>query len=251
MLCEVSNKMTPDMDVRALLLSTDHITASMIRRSLNSVGVTPEEGVAIDDALGRVRRQKFEAIVVDLTMDGSRDLMSALRAEKCTKSSVVFALAEGKTTMREAFQLGATFVLEKPLNLERSLRCFRAAYGLIVGERRRYYRHKINVPVTVMRSGGETVTASCVDLSTGGMLMEISTPVSECTQLKVQFGLPRAEERIAVAAEAIWCKSGKVGVRFTRFGNNSKEVLSIWLSEKMELELNGHRSSDNRYPAFN
>lgn len=238
------------MDVRALVVATDNITASMIRRAMNSVGVTPDENVKLEDVLGRARRQRFEAIVLDLTVAGTRELLGKLRSEPATKSAVLFALVDGKNTMREAFQLGATFVLEKPLALDRTLRCFRAAYGLIVGERRRYYRHRIAVPVAVVRSGGDPVTGYSIDVSTGGMLMELATPVAEDAQLKIQFGLPEVEDKVGAAAEVIWSKSGKIGIRFTRFSKGSKECLSTWLGRQMEREINNTSGSESKFPAL-
>jgi len=238
------------MEVRALLVSTDNITASMVRRSLNSVGVTPEEGVKVEDVMGRVRKQRFEAIVVDLSVPGARELLEQLRSDSSTKQAVLFALATGKASMREAFQLGATFVLEKPLSLDRTVRCFRAAHGLIVGERRRYYRHRISVAVMVMRGAGEPVTGYSVDVSTGGMLMDISTPLEENAQIKLQFSLPGLDEKLVIATEVIWCKGGKAGFRFLRFGRNSKEVLSNWLGQQIDKEMSTGNSMESKSAAF-
>ena len=84
------------MEVRALVATTDHITASMLRRCLNSVGVSPEEGVNPDDVLARVRRFRFEAVVIDLTVQGGGELLKRLRADASTRNSVLFALADDK-----------------------------------------------------------------------------------------------------------------------------------------------------------
>ncbi len=239
------------MDVRAIVVATDNITASMVRRALNSVGVTPDENVPVQDLMGRVRRQRYEAIVVDLTVDGTRELLTALRSEPSTRAAVLFALTNGKNSMREAFQLGATFVLEKPLALDRTLRCFRAAYGLIVGERRRYFRHRINVPVAIARSGGDPLAGMSIDVSTGGMLLQLATPVSEDALLKLQFSLPKVDDKIGAAAEVIWCKGGKVGVRFTRFTKGAKETLNDWLGQQIdkELGLTAPTVTDMKFPA--
>ncbi len=234
------------MDVRALVVATDNITASLVRRAMNSVGVIPEENVKVEDVMPRVRHQRFEAIVLDLTVAGTRELLAELRSAASTKSAVLFALVNGKNAMREAFQLGATFVLEKPLALDRTLRCFRAAYGLIVGERRRYYRHRISAAVAIMRSGGEPATGYSIDISTGGMLLELSAALAEDAQLKLQFALPGLEEKIGAAAEVIWSKSGKAGIRFTKFAKGSKELLSGWLGKQMDSEA---ASAAEKFPA--
>lgn len=238
------------MDVRALVVSTDSSSASMVRRSLNSVGVSPDENVRVEEALLRVRRLRYEAIIVDITVPGARELLSEMRADASTRCAVLFALADGKAGMRDAFQLGATFVLEKPLSLDRSLRCFRAAYGLIIGERRRYFRHRVTLPVTVLRSGSEQATGYSIDLSSGGMLMEIATPMPENAEVKVHFGVPGGGKMV-VACEVIWSKDGKAGLRFLRYSKDSKESLANWLGTQMDRELGNSPTTvtDMKLPA--
>jgi len=239
------------MEVRALVSSTDNISASLLRRCLNSVGVTPEEGVRVEDVLARVRRSRFEAVVIDLTVPGAADLLGRLRSDSSSKNSVLFALADDKKGIRESFQLGATFVLEKPLSLDRTLRCFRAAYGLIIGERRRYYRHRISVPVNILRSGGEQITGYSVDVSSGGILLDTTTTIPENTQLKVQFKLPRVSDSMAIACEVIWSQEGRLGLRFLRYSKNAKEELSNWLTQQIDREMgfSGNSVVDMKLPA--
>jgi CheY-like chemotaxis protein len=239
------------MEVRALVSSTDNISASMLRRCLNSVGVMPEEGVRIEDVLSRVRRSRYEAVVVDLTLPGATDLLRRLRSDPSSKNAVLFAMADNQHGVRESFQLGATFVLEKPLGLDRTLRCFRAAYGLIIGERRRYYRHRITVPVTILRSGGEQLNGRSVDISSGGILLDTTTSVPENTQLKVHFKLPRISENMVIACEVIWSQEGRLGLRFLRYSKNAKEELTNWLTQQIDREMgiSGNPAVDMKIPA--
>ena len=239
------------MEVRALVATTDNLSLSMIRRCLNSVGVAPEEGVGVGEVMARVRRSRFEAVVIDLSTPGATELLGTLRSDKSSKNAVLFALAENSRTVREAFQLGSTFVLEKPLSLDRTLRCFRAAYGLIIGERRRYHRHRISVPITLMPSGGDQATGYSIDISAGGILLETSAKIHEDSQVKVQFGLPRLGEKIAIACEVIWSQEGRVGLRFTRYSKNAKELLTNWLGDRVDREMgfSGNTVVDMKLPA--
>jgi CheY-like chemotaxis protein len=223
----------------------------MLRRCLNSVGVTPEEGVHVADVLTRVQKGRFEAVIIDLTTEGASDVLRRLRVDVRTRNAVLFALADNHSSVREAFQLGSTFVLEKPLSLDRTLRCFRAAYGLIIGERRRYHRHRISVPVTLLRSGKEPVTGYSIDVSSGGILLETSSTFAEDTQVKVQFGLPRISEKMVIASEVIWSQEGRVGLRFQRYSKNAKELLSNWLGQQSDREmgLGGGNVVDMKLPA--
>jgi len=198
-----------------------------------------------------VHKSRYEAVVIDLTVDGSSDLLRRLRVDASTKNAVLFALADNHSTVRQAFELGSTFVLEKPLSLDRTLRCFRAAYGLIIGERRRYHRHRISVPVTMLRSGKEPVTGYSIDVSSGGILLETTSSFAEDSQVKVHFTLPRIGQKMVIACEVIWSQEGRIGLRFQRYSNNAKDLLSNWLGQQSDREmgLSGNNVVDMKLPA--
>src|SRR5512146_3447459 len=179
------------MELTALLLSTDAAAQSVLRRVLGNVGIRTEVCNAPAAGLRALKSKKFEGIIVDCDdIDCGPDLLSILRGEGYTKNAIVFAIVHGATTMSDAFGMGANFVLEKPLTVERASRCFKAACGLMIGELRRYYRHSITVPVYLDFPDCSPITAQMRDLSQGGAMLNCPTSLELDMQGTFRFTLP-------------------------------------------------------------
>ncbi len=53
------------MNLKSLLLSSDEKTVRILRRVLSDLEIGVEHCSATDDAIRRITRQRFEAIIVD------------------------------------------------------------------------------------------------------------------------------------------------------------------------------------------
>src|SRR5208282_6595169 len=53
------------MNLKSLLLSSDEKTVRVLRRVLSDLEIDVEHCSAVDDAIHRITRQRFEAIIVD------------------------------------------------------------------------------------------------------------------------------------------------------------------------------------------
>lgn len=227
-----------NMEVKALALISSPDATPMLRRVLTNVGVTLEMVDDEDSLLERIRRGRYEGVIVDCTTQGDGfNLLKTLRSEASVRSSIVFALVENKQAMRQAFESGATFTIEKPLSLDRTNRCFRAAYGLIVGEGRRYYRHHINLAVEVDRKGEAITTAISTDISSGGISLDTPAQLPADSAVQLRFALPGTRARLEVSGEVIWAREKRAGVRFTKMGRRTREQLVTWLNERYEQEM--------------
>ena len=179
------------MELNALLLSTDPAVHTLMQRVLANVGIRTELSVTPAAGLRLLKSKKFEGIIVDCDdIDCGGDLLGILRGEGFTRNAIVFAIVNGSTSMSDAFGMGANFVLEKPLSAERANRCFKAACGLMVGERRRYYRHGIDIPIYLDFPKFSNVTAHMQDLSQGGTMLQCSLALELDMQGTFRFTLP-------------------------------------------------------------
>lgn len=78
-----------------------------------------------------VESQGFGAIIVDCDdLDGGKEFLS-WAARTRSKDAIIVAVTNHLTSLHEAFDIGATFVLQKPLNTERVVRCVRASSELL------------------------------------------------------------------------------------------------------------------------
>jgi CheY-like chemotaxis protein len=221
------------MELTALLLSTDPAAHSLLQRVLANVGIRTEICPAPAAGLRLLKSKKFEGIIVDCDdIDCGGDLLSILRGEGFTRNAIVFAVVNGSTSMSDAFNMGANFVLEKPLNAERASRCFKAACGLMVGERRRYYRHDIDIPIYLDFPKFSNVTANMQDLSQGGTMLHSPLALELDMMGTFRFTLPETKANITGACEVAWKSGERIGLRFSNIAKSTQASLEMWLNWK-------------------
>lgn len=137
--------------------------------------------------------------------------------------------------MHDAFGMGANFVLEKPLANDRVLRCFRAAQGLMIGERRRYFRFDTNFPAYLdfpKRFPDAKVTVR--DISLGGMLVRTSLGLTPELEGSFRFTLPDSHSTVSGSCQVVWRSVDSAGLRFAEISRAQYLTLENWLAEKFE-----------------
>jgi DNA-binding NtrC family response regulator len=115
----------------ALLISRDAISLVVFRNALAEAGFEVEISTGTRNALTALEAGEIKAIIIDCDdVDGGKEFLS-WAARRHAKDAIIVALTNHLTTLHEAFDLGATFVLQKPLNSERVTRCMRASSQLV------------------------------------------------------------------------------------------------------------------------
>ncbi|MGA9041142.1 MAG: PilZ domain-containing protein [Terriglobales bacterium] len=230
------------MSLKCLLLCSDDKIVRVLRRVLSDLEIAVEHCSEADSAVRKLTRQRFEAVIVDCTDEkvASQVLRSA-RSAPCNKRAVAVAIVDGQKALRSAFELGAHFVLYKPVSSERAKASFRAARALMKSERRRNTRVPIEIPVTLIATdgSGKQNTVS-IDLSEGGMALQKFQRPKNTTRMRVSFTLPGTESKIECAGESAWENAGRQsGVRFIDLSSEHREQLDAWLkrhSPEMETD---------------
>jgi CheY-like chemotaxis protein len=220
----------------ALLLSQDAETLRVLRRVLEECRVQHESCSGSQAALITLSKKKFDAIIVDCDdRSGGKDILRQVRETPSNKRVITFAIINHSTTVQDAFALGANFVLDKPISPERAARSFRAAHGLMMRERRRYFRHRIKIAVSLFLPSGQEVKAMLTNLSETGMAVEMPQAPERNTPVRVRFNLPATEKTIEAKAEIAWQENGKTaGIRFLHMEQRPQRDLEQWLAKKFE-----------------
>ena len=165
------------MALHALLLSRDPEVHRTIRRVLDAANIDLDLSNNADQARHILLRRKYDALLVDCDdMPNGPLVLRELRQGKSNKSCIAFALVNGKTTIQQAFEMGANFVLDKPVSLERATRSVRAAQGLIMRERRRYHRHLIKATGAILVDQGAELPLNITNISHGCLLYTSPSP---------------------------------------------------------------------------
>ena len=110
--------------------------------------------------------------------------------------------------------------------------------GFISTEQQKFFRARVQIPVTVRNSQGEEVCVQGVNLSTGGMGLDgIKEPLRFSGLIDVSFVLPESETMFTAKARLMWVgDEGRVGVRFAVIEPALFEHLQHWSNKKIKEE---------------
>src|SRR5499425_2270986 len=179
------------MALEALLLSRDNQVLKTISRVLDDANIDVQVCSSSEDALQILTRHKYDTFVVDCDdIPAAPQVLQQLRKGKSNKSCIAFALVNGRTSVRQAFEMGANFVLDKPISAERATRSVRAAQGLIMRERRRYHRHLLSASGAILVDSGAELPVSITNISHGGISIECNRRLDEGGAARLKFILP-------------------------------------------------------------
>ncbi len=223
------------MALRSLLFCRDALSLTLLRRLLEDIAVGVESCHATNDALQRVRQSKYEAVLLDVDIEGARDILAAIRQAPYNRSSIVFAMTRRVAAVREVFAGGANFVLDKPLAADRTARCLRAAQALLLREHRRSYRHGIDTTVMLQAGRGAETRARAIDLSEGGMMVFLEHSAVLGNNVRFRFPLPDRPLWMEGRAEVTSVAASRVGLRFVGLSRRLQLELAHWLNERIDL----------------
>ena len=138
------------MPLESLLLSRDPEVIRVLQPALEKLSIEVEVCRGVSSGQEILRTEKFDAVLVDCDdLKGALSVLEGLRKSASNKNSVTFAILNGGTTTQQAFQMGANFVLQKPISALNAKRCLGAAINFMIREQRRYFRHPVEIPATV------------------------------------------------------------------------------------------------------
>ena len=224
--------------LEALIISRDKKIVAPFRIALETAQVRVFVSATADDGIERIASTKFDAIVVDASnvVDAS-DIFMALRKRGSNRTSIVFAVIGGSVQFCDAYDFGANFVLDQPLDPEQIQKIVRAAHGLMVRERRRYHRHDVlDTQAQVLINDKQELQVDVINVSEGGMAIRVSQRNLFHGSAKVRFFLPDSKIPIRAKGEVVWTRpSGEVGIHFGEIGARSKEELIRWSTERLAL----------------
>jgi DNA-binding response OmpR family regulator len=227
------------MNLESLVISGDAALLGVLRPTLEKIDVNVEVCLESRPGTELLVKRKFDAVIVDCDdLQGGAKLLRDLRHTQSNARSVAFAVLNGKTTTQEAFQMGANFVLQKPLTPMHAARCFNAALNFMVRERRRYFRQPVEMAVRINIPHGAALTATSTNLSEGGIALRLSARLAKETLTELRFTLPYSGTSLELHGRVAWTDgSGHAGIRFVDVPQSSQYQLDRWLTERLEQEM--------------
>jgi CheY-like chemotaxis protein len=191
-----------------------------------------------EEAARRVNQEKFDGIFLDLEMPNLHgfDLARRIRKSSWNKSTPIIIVTgqDERETMQEAFAVGATFFLQKPVDRQKLNKLFRTVRGGMLENRRRYTRVPLQTDVTVV-VGSRTISGVIWNLSQGGMQVEVGG-LQLKDAVRLSFRLPVSGTAIEAAGTVVWGDQKRHGIQFTNVSAKSQDSIRKFVSEVDEIE---------------
>jgi hypothetical protein len=221
----------------ALLVSADPVTIQHFGQALQELSISPDVCQEVPASIRLLNCRKFDAVIVDLQLERqSGGILDEVRLSKSNQTAVTFAISGSDEESTSEFRKKAAFVFERPLSKQSIHSTLKAAYGLILRERRRYFRYPVTIPVTIVRKDMPALHCYSVNISEGGMAVSTFVPLTAGEDVQVEFTLPDHQAPFLAESKICWWRTGHLGVRFVSLKERKSE-LQDWLSQKLEEML--------------
>lgn len=222
----------------ALLVSTDPVTIQQFSYSLQELSISLDVCQERSAALRLLNHRKFDAVIVDFQLGGQSELiLDEVRRSSSNRTSVTFGISDNGAEVSAAFRQKSQFVFERPLSNQSVRKTLKPAYGLILRERRRYFRYPVSIPVIIQRKNMQEVRCNGVNISEGGVAVSTVVPFTPGESVRIQFTLPDHTVSMSARSTICWSNTGHLGVRFVSISDEHKSELQGWLSRKLEETL--------------
>lgn len=215
--------------LKSMVLCHDPKRMAVLKRALTQLEIGIDIPSGLEGALGTLRSEKFEALIVDFEVPGATGMMKQI-SSLAGKKTILMAILNGDGKVRDAFEVGANFVLFTPVTMERATQSLRAAKTLMYPSLRRHIRQRMHTQATISFDRVHNAQAVILDLGEGGMAVQMSEPVTASQVIHVRFDLPGGRKSVEAKGEVAWVDvRGRIGIRFLEVAKPCQKVLNDWL----------------------
>lgn len=222
-----------------LVIGRDDEATQQISEVLQEHALAAETSIDISSGLDRLARHKYEALIIDWSARGQAGAcLEQVHASASNRTAITFAITRSGKETADALKEGFNFVLEKPLTRDSIGHTLKVAYGLIVRERRRYFRYPVSVPAVLNIKAAAEVYGRTINVSERGMAVRASIPLAPGSEATAQFTLPDPPLAITADSKVCWSnEDGEVGLSFLFLPFDMASELQAWLAQKLEEEI--------------
>ena len=222
------------MRLQCLLVTREHELLQLVRPVLESSGMEVEVRAEAGSAAEICHRRHLDGFLVDCDdVPGGSELLPFIRGSGSNRMSTILAVVNGTTSINQALEQGANFVLGKPVLMDRFHSYLKVARVFMEREHRRYFRFAVNLPVRLSGDAQQCEEGHMLNLSEGGLSLRLARGHSLEGSVRVSFEVPSIDPyRVEAKGEVVWSDgAGLIGVRFFYMGDESRRHLLDWLQQ--------------------
>jgi c-di-GMP-binding flagellar brake protein YcgR len=136
--------------------------------------------------------------------------------------------------MQDAFAIGATFFLQKPVDRQKLSALFRTVSGGMLENRRKYIRAPIQADVACT-VGSRILRGISWNLSQGGMQVEVSG-LRPKDVVRLSFQLPISAVTVDATGSVVWANEQRQGIQFTNVSGQSQQSIRQFIADVEKME---------------
>jgi len=214
---------------RVALVNLEESSRALLAECFRQFGI--ETVVMVSNAAERLGQQKFEACVLKLGPDAEA-VMEAARTSPSNSRMVLYGLGGNAQEAMRYSKFGINAMFHEPLERPAALKLVRATHLLVLHEFRRYARIPVMTEVSLTGADGERVTATSIEVSSGGMSLKSAEDLPIGTSVEVSFALLTLP-RVWVRGIVSWRKGKSFGVHFDATDDRRQKVKE-WIDAYLE-----------------
>jgi hypothetical protein len=228
--------MSKPLEFEFVLVSSDYATMNAVSGGVKKYGAKFILVPTAETGRDCLNRRKIDGVFVDLDVSGALGLIEAIRKGTSNSKAVIFACVTDAREYTQALSAGANFLLRKPLHEDGIALHITIAKELLERERRRYFRHAVNLPVT-FKDGEAEQHARMSNLSEGGMAVRTAKALRHSSVIDFAFELPLGIG-VKGKGQVAWTNTeGMAGVLLQNFDGKGRDHLEAWLASQEQLAI--------------
>jgi CheY-like chemotaxis protein len=214
-----------------VLVSSDYATMQAVSKAVKKLGAKFLLVPTAHEARESLNRRKIDGVFVDMEVPGALGLIESTRKGTSNNKAVIFACLANTKDSTQILAVGANFLLRKPVTEDGVMMHITISKALLVREKRRYFRHPVNLPVTLQERELEQ-QGRITNLSGGGMAVRTVKPLKHGAILDFAFELSLGV-RISARGQVAWVNSeGMAGITLQTLRGKGTEQLDAWLAAR-------------------
>jgi Tfp pilus assembly protein PilZ len=213
---------------RTALVGLTEPARALLSEGFRQFGI--ETVVVTTNAVERLKKEKFEACVLSLG-EGADAVMEAARSSPSNSRCVIYGVGGNAQQAMSYSKFGINAMFSEPLERPAALKLIRATRLLVLHEFRRYVRIPVMTAVSLV-GDGRRVSASSIEISSGGMSVKSAEDFSIGANVEVSFALMTLP-RVNLKGVVSWCKPKSIGVRFAS-ADEHRQRIKTWIDSYLE-----------------
>jgi CheY-like chemotaxis protein len=207
-----------------------------LQEVLRELHVETETCATVKQADLLLRTRVLDAVLVDGDMPDVAHLIDTLAQRKSGEQPRIIAFLNAKTNSEEAFQIGAHFVLYKPISKDKAQVSLAYAFRSAGRDRRNQDRQPVHLATKVSCGAEEATPVTLLDLSETGTAVLAQRRLPPDSKLYFEFQAPGQTATVRMAGNLVWQDlQGRAGIRFSNVPTASRKVLESWLNSNEAL----------------